>query len=476
MQTETLYQDVARRITSMIDDGTLRAGERIPSVRKLHHNWQVSIATVLEAYRLLESRGVVEARPQSGYYVKSSGRAELPEPVSAPSSRRPQPVEVSSLALRLNAAAQEKNVVRLGAAVPDARLLPLRTLNRLASEISRKHPEDVHAYAIPPGAESLRREIARRMVEAGCALGPDEIVITTGAQEAVYLSLRALTEPGDTVAVESPTFFGLLETLEALHLKALELRTDPRNGIDLDDLRQALEKGRVKACALVTSFSNPLGSAMDEAKKRKLAKLLAEFDVPLVEDDVYGELPFEGRRPRAVKSYDTSGRVLYCGSFSKTLSPGLRVGWVSAGRHSARVMQLKLVTSVASATLPQLTVAAFLHSGGYERHLKKLRQAYRENVESMSWAVSRHFPSGTKLSRPTGGHVLWVELADGVSSLDLYREACQRGVSIAPGSLFSPDPERYRHCFRLNCGIPWSPEVDRAVETLGKIVAKYAAT
>jgi DNA-binding transcriptional MocR family regulator len=350
-------------------------------------------------------------------------------------------------------------------------LLPLAALNRLTGQILRQHQIMAHDYDVPPGCEPLRHEMARRLMDAGCSVTPDQIVTTNGTFEAVFLSLRAVTQPGDTVAIESPTYYGLLEALEILHLKALELPTHPREGISLLHLEAVLQKKQIAACALVSNFSNPLGTCMSDAKKQQLVELLAQYETPLIEDDVYGDLHFLGTRPKALKAFDRHGLVLYCASCSKTLSPGLRVGWVVAGRYQAKVEQLKWVINQTTAIAPQLTIAAFLANGGYDRHLRQLRRAYQSQILRMTQAICDYFPAETRVTRPQGGHVLWLELPEEFDSLLLYETALQHHISIAPGVIFSPSGG-YNNCFRLNAGLPWSDQIDRAMQTLGGLIRR----
>jgi DNA-binding transcriptional MocR family regulator len=467
-QDKNLYEQVADRIQRLIAEGTLQTGDRLPSVRKLHEQWSVSVSTVLEAYRLLEDRGLIAARPQSGYYVKQSLLKAPSEPQQSAPSPKAHHVD-NSLGFRVICSIRDSQTIKLGAAVPSMELLPLAALNRLTGQVLRQHQKVAHAYDVPPGCEALRHEVARRLMDAGCSVTPDEIVTTNGTFESVFLSLRATTQPGDTVAIESPTYYGLLEALEILHLKALELPTHPREGLSLLHLETMLQKRRIAACAIVSNFSNPLGTCMSDQKKKELVELLARYEVPLIEDDIYGDLYFEGTRPKALKTFDREGLVLYCSSCSKTLSPGLRVGWSVAGRYQAKVEQLKWVINQTTATAPQLTVAAFLSNGGYDRHLRQLRRAYQSQTLRMTQAICDYFPSETRVTHPKGGHVLWVELPAEFDSLKLYETALQHQISIAPGIIFSPSGG-YNNCFRLNCGMPWSDEIDRAMQILGELI------
>jgi len=469
---KNLYEQVADRIHSLIKEGTLQPGDRLPSVRKLKAQLSVSVSTVMEAYRLLEDRGLICARPQSGYYVKLA-IARPPEPAQSAPPTQASVVD-TSLAFRFSHAVFDAaDLIQLGAAIPAVEMMPTATLNRLMGQVLRQNPEFAHRYHLPPGCEPLRHEIARLMMSAGCSIAPDAITITNGTMEAFYLALKAVTQPGDTVALESPTYYGFLETLEELHLKALELPTHPREGLSLEALESVLKSQAIAACALVSNFSNPLGSCMSSLKKKQLAELLAQYEVPLVEDDIYGELYYEGDRPKTVKAFDRNGLVLYCSSFSKTLSAGLRVGWCAAGRYQARFEQVKWLLNHSTPPANQLAIAAFLANGGYERHLRQLRRTYQDQTARMLQAICEYFPPETRVTRPEGGHILWLEIP-GCDALQLYEEALSYGIGIAPGPIFSPS-RGYGHCFRLNSGILWNSKVDQALQTLGHLIKRQLA-
>jgi len=466
----SLYLQLADALAGQIEAGTYGAGDRIPSLRKLRDQFGVSLTTVLEACRVLEDRGLVQARAQSGHYVRPRTQNRRSEPGESVSSSEAQHVD-ASLALRLNLGIGNPQEPTLGAAVQGPELMAVAALNRLTGHVLRHQPAACHSYDAPPGSAVLRRAIAQRGGDAGYVVTADDIVITSGAKEAVYLSIKAVTRAGDTVAVESPTYYALLEVLGSLGLRALEISSHPRHGINLDELERALESQPVAAVALVSNFSNPTGSRMTDAAKRRLVDILDRHDVPLVEDDVYGELAFEGPRPAAVKAFDRRGLILYCSSYSKTVSPGLRVGWCIPGRYQNEVELLKLVVNQATAVAPQLALAAFLDSGGCDRHIRRVRRMYRDQMASVVDAVERFFPDATRLTRPQGGHVLWVQLPDGVDAMDLYDAAYDVGIRIAPGPMFSASGG-YRNFIRLNTGFPWNETTERQIETLGRLVAE----
>lgn len=467
-RSEPLYVQLADTVAGHIAEGLYPPGTRIPSVRRLRDQHGVSATTAVDAYRLLEARGLVRSRPRSGYYVERTARSELLEPGAPAASMRPRRVD-AALSLRLNLGIGNPQRPTLGAAVQGPELMAIPTLNRLVSQALRLQPMVCHSYDAPPGSPVLRRAVAQHGLDAGYAVSPDDIVVTSGAKEAVYLSIRAVTRPGDTVAIESPAYYALLEVLASLQLRVIEVPAHPRRGIDLDVLGEVLAGQPIAAVAIVSNFSNPSGSCMADDDKRALVELLDRYDTPLVEDDVYGDLVFDGPRPKAVKAYDTRGSVLYCGSFSKTVSPGMRVGWAIPGRYQDTFEHLKLVVNQASATAPQVAMAAFVDSGGFDRHLRRVRRLYAAQMGQMIDAVERSFPDETRHTDPRGGHVLWVQVP-GLDSLALYDRAAERGIHIAPGPLFSASGG-FRDHLRLNTGFPWTDQLDDQVATLGALAA-----
>lgn len=472
---DTLYEQVALRISELIEHGTLRPGERVPSVRQCSRQQNVSIATVTQAYRLLEDRGLLQARPQSGYYVRPQRWVAPPEPgISKPPPRAVE-VQVSDLVLEVVRAGRDPKLVRLGATLPSPELFPIQALHRTLAAVGRRSPLEANSYDAPPGNLALRVQVARRAMETGCTLAPDDIVTTVGVTEALNLCLRAVAKPADVIAIESPSFFGILQIIQSLGMKVCEIPTYPRDGICLDELAARLKTCRIKACVFTPNFSNPLGNRMPDDKKKKLVRMLAEHEVPLIEDDIYGNLAFDETRPKVCKAYDTDGWVMLCDSFTKTLCPGYRVGWVAPGRFKARVEFLKFVNTSASPSLPQMAIAEFLQNGGYDHHLRKIRRFYADQMQRMSQAITRYFPPGTRLTRPTGGMCLWVELPAHIEAMKVYQRALAAGISIAPGPLFSAK-RKFENFVRINCGNPWSDKIENAVRDLGRIIVQVGET
>jgi DNA-binding transcriptional MocR family regulator len=471
MQTITLYEKIAEQIIYQIEQGILKPGERILSIRQASLKHKVSISTILHAYLLLENKGIIESRPQSGYYVRLQINALLAEPTLSSPRAISTEVDVSQLVFEVLNAIKRPGIIPLGSPFPGPELFPHQQLNKYIYSIGR-HLAPWHAVGdLPPGNQELRRQIARRYLQKGYILSPADIVITAGATEALNLCLQAVTKPGDTIIIESPVFYAVLHAIERLGLKALEIPTHPRQGIDLSALANALKNQQIAACIIMPNFQNPLGSLMPEENKRALIKLLACHEVPLIEDDVYQELYFGDTAPVPAKIYDSKGLVLHCSSFSKTLAPGYRIGWAIPGRFQNRVEQLKLMHTLALPPLPQMAIAEYLAHGAYDRHLRKLRRLFALQMQQMLQTIAESFPLGTKLTRPEGGYVLWVELPAQVKALKLYQLALQHNISIAPGPIFSAQ-QNYQNFIRLNYGHTWTADYAQAIKTLGRLAAR----
>jgi DNA-binding transcriptional MocR family regulator len=465
-----LYERVGGEIAALIDAGTYRVGDRLPSIRQLSSKLSVSINTVMQAYAVLEDRRVIQARPQSGYYVSP----RVPEISAAPLSGRqhivPTGVTCSDLCQQVIRNMANRELLPLGSAVPSPQHLPVAKLNRIMAAALLRFGDQGVSYMMPPGSERLRTQIAKRSLLAGFSVRPDQVLITSGCVEAVQLALRATCRAGDTIAVESPFYFNFLQLIAEMGLKALEIPSTPREGISIEALGYAMENNRISACLMIPNFSNPLGSLMPDERKRELVQLLEGHDIPLIEDDIYGDLSFGAERPLAAKSFDRKGLVIYCSSFSKTLAPGYRVGWAVGGRFQPELERLKMMSNLATSSPPQLALAEFLATGGYDHHLRAIRRVYARNISLMADAVARCFPPGTRMTLPTGSFMLWVELPEGSDSVRLYHRALEHGIAITPGSIYSLGA-KYRNCIRLSSAV-WDERTQRGVETLGRLAGE----
>jgi DNA-binding transcriptional MocR family regulator len=468
----TRYQEIARRYAAAIEAGTLAPGDRFPSVRRLAAEEGASVSTVLAAIAELEALGLIEARPRSGHFVRLRTRPPPPRSTVVPARAPAAPVAVAELVARVYRSAADPRAVNLAHATPEPELLPVRALGRVLAAAARG-PEGIRGE-VPPGLPALRQAIARRSLSWGCDLSADDLVITGGVTEAIHLCLLAVARPGDAVALESPGYYGTLQTLEALGMRVVEIPSHAETGMDLDELERRIDRQPVRAVLAVPSFSNPLGSCMPDDARARLAGIVARRGLPLIEDDVFGELAFGPVRPRPVKAFDRDGSVMLCGSFSKTLAPGWRLGFVAPGRWRERVELLKYSLNVATTTTVQRAVARYLRGGTYDRHLRELREQLARITDRTAATIADAFPPGTRVSHPRGGCFLWVELPEGVQALELHARALDAGVSIAPGPIFSP-AQRHRSCIRIACASPWSERIEAAIRLVGRLATRMAA-
>lgn len=467
------YAQLAATLGERIEQGLYRPGDRLPSVRALSEEHGVSISTVQQAYRVLEDDGLVEPRPKSGYFVPE--RRELP-PMPAMTRPAQRPVDVSQWdqVLEQVRRAPGGDFVQLGRGTPDIASPSLKPLQRAMVHAARRTDLQSLGYEGIQGSLPLREQIARLMLDSGCQVPPSEIVITTGCQEALAITLRAICEPGDIIAIDSPSFHGAMQALKAYGLKALEIPTDPTNGISLEALELAMEQWPVKLILLTPNCNNPLGYIMPDARKRALLTLAARYDVPILEDDVYGELAYAFPRPRSIKSFDNDDRVLLASSFSKTVAPGLRTGWVVPGRYLDRILHFKYIASGTCAPQPQMALAEFVGGGHYEPHIRRMRAQYQRHRDLMTEWVGRYFPEGARVTRPRGGFMLWVEFDPQFDSVRLNHELRRDNVQVAAGNIFSASG-KYRNCIRMNYSNRDLPLIEAAVRKVGACAGRLTA-
>jgi DNA-binding transcriptional MocR family regulator len=470
-----LYRQVIDLIKQNIATGALHPGDRLPSLRRMSQQIGVSIPTVRQAYIELERQRRVKSRPQSGFYVRSLQANELVRPSPRFTARnKPLPITCRTLMDRVYDGLYTPGIVPLGIANPCMAHPAAKALHRTMKRVMSRVEDHGIGYAPTLGEPRLRQQIAFRYLDTvGNTVDPNEICITNGGQEALLLALRATAKRGDVIAVESPGYHGMLELIDSLGMLAIEVETCPEEGIMLEALEKTLQAHPVKACMFATTLSNPLGVSMSEHHRANLVALLERRDVILIEDDVYGDLLFDGHRPKPAEFYAQKGNVLTCGSFSKTAAPGYRIGWLYAGKYTAKIERLKRAYSCSSGLLQQLTLTEFLATGDYDRHLKALRPVLQRNAERMRALVAEHFPPNTRTSLPVGGSVLWLELARNIDSEVLFDNAIDAGISIAPGLIFAPC-RRYRNFIRLSFGHPWTREIEQAIALLGAQVHTLA--
>jgi len=477
MSKELKYKQVANRILKLVRTGTLRPGERIPSVRKMSDQIDVSLMTVLQGYQILETKGIIESRPRSGYFVRPDHLWNLNRTVhfreakTVPLKLKPSKTCVSGTVDSLFDETGRPGVLSLGCGISDPEYFPSEELSLHMARAVRSHPLEINHYSVAPGDFDLRLQISKKLMDAGCTLDPDDIVITSGTTPGIILCLRTIAKPGDLVAVESPGYFGFYRALEYLGLRAVEVPTNPQTGLCLDFFEELLKsKNKIKALLLCANASNPTGATIPDENKKKLVELADRSLVPIIEDDTYGEISFKSKREKSLKAF-SSDNVLQVGGFSKILAPGYRIGWAIGGRYHEDLVKYHRMAYISTALPSQKTIASFLAEGGMNRHLRRLRQAYSENIALFQREIVECFPEQTQISNPTGGHFLWIQMPNGFDSVELSRMTMEHGISICPGVVFSSQ-RHYKNYFRLNCALPWSKQIENAIHKIGELSSK----
>jgi DNA-binding transcriptional MocR family regulator len=464
-----LYTQLVGRFENQIKQNLLKCGDKLPSVRALSQEQGISISTAYKAYVELENMGMIEARPKSGYYVKFSTSRYTKSPEMMPPIKKIEQVSVVEMIAMVYRNMGGDSVLSLSRSSPAIGLIPMAKLNKSMMEAIRKSPNGNINYESLQGNIDMRKQIAKNAFNWGGQISEDDIVTTQGCMEALVFCLRAVTKPGDTVAIESPTYFGIFTIMMSLNLNVLEIPGDARTGLDIAYLEQAMEKVTVNACLFVTNFSNPIGSCMPDERKQQLVKLLAKKQIPLIEDDIYGEIYFGKSRPRTCKSYDTEGMVMLCSSVSKSLAPGYRVGWCIPGKFKEQILSLKLMHTISSATPTQAAIAHFFETGRYDLHMRNLRRALYTQCLHYMQGIAQYFPPDTKISQPQGGYALWIELDKSINAFELYQAAMAQNISVAPGQIFSTDA-RFTNFIRISFGRPYDEVLENSFKVLGELI------
>ena len=465
-----LYLQIAEQLAQLIRNGTLARGEKLPSVRVLARQHGVAQTTVVQAYHWLEDARLITARPRSGFFV-AARPVSLPEPSTPRPMRRPREVSVDWLGQRILGRNQPVDIISYSSGTPGPELFNPDRVRRAVVRAAQRHRNLLCTYPGSSGHEDARRALARYAVSLGCSLDPENIVITGGCMDSIALCLRAVTQPGDVVALESPTHFSFLEVLQGLHLKALEIPTHPRHGLSLDALQLALDTQPVKAVMVVPTLSNPLGSCMPQAERKRLVQMAARHDMAVIEDAIYNDLVEVDEMRRTVKSYDTTGHVMLCDSFSKTLAPGLRLGWLEAGRWAEKLRAIKDLQAGGQSAVLELALADLITQAGHAAAMRQLRTAVAARMDEVRHVIAAHFPQGTRVSDPPGGLLLWLELPRALDSVQLHEACLAQQILIAPGTVFSASG-RFRNCLRIGVGGDWTPAHLGALRTVGDMACQ----
>lgn len=467
MTKEILYVKIAKILEDQILSETLRIGDKLPSIRSVQKIYDVSLNTVKLAFLELESKSLIESRPKSGYYVSKTSQRKC----ALPSVSKPETCQNESdpedLISKVFDTLHYKDIRQFSLGVPDPSFLPIAKLNKGVIKTIRNLEGSGTAYEPLEGSLNLRRNIAKWSLVLEGKITEDDLITTSGAMNAIFNCLMAVTKRGDTLAIESPVYFGIIQIAKAMGLNVIELPTHPVTGVDIEALKKVIHK--INACCFISNFSNPLGSLMPEETKKELVQLLTYHNIPLIEDDLYGNLYFGTSRPKPCKAFDEAGIVMWCGSVSKTLAPGYRVGWVAPGKYKEKILRQKLIQTISTPPLYQEVIADFLENGRYDHHLRGFRQKLHTNCLKYQRAVEEYFPENTKISQPQGGFVLWLELDNRIDTAQLYDVAVKQNISFAPGRMFTQH-DQFNNCMRLNFALKWDEGLENDLKRLGTIV------
>jgi len=467
MAREVLYQKIANTIQEQIFSETVKIGDKLPSIRAFQKLHNVSMNTIKQAFLELESKSLIESRPKSGFYVSKTSNRKLLIPSMNKLKLSEQKTTSEDLITKVFDSLSDKGITRFSIGVPDPGLLPIAKLNKGLAKVVRNLAESGTSYEPVQGSANLRRNLAKWAIVLEGKLTEDDFVTTSGAMNAIFNCLMAVTKRGDTIAIESPVYFGIIQIAQNMGLNIIELPTHPTTGIDLEALKKVIDK--VDVCCFMSNFSNPLGSLMPDENKQELVKMLTHHNIPLIEDDLYGNLFFGTVRPKPCKYYDEAGIVMWIGSVSKTLAPGYRVGWVAPGKFKDKIIRQKMAQTVCMPSLYQEVIADFLEHGRYDHHLRNLRSTLYTNSLHFQRTIEDNFPENTKISQPQGGSFLWLELDKSIDTAVLYDTAIQQKIGFAPGRIFTQH-DQYHNCMRLNFGLEWKEKVEFDLKRLGQLV------
>ena len=467
MAKEVLYLKIANIIEEQIFSETLKIGDKLPSIRALQKLHDVSLNTIKQAFLELESKSLIESRPKSGFYISKTSNRKLAIPSMNKLKLSENQAAPEDLITKVFDTLKDKSISRFSLGVPDESLLPIAKLNKGILKAARNWAESGTSYEPVQGNADLRRNIAKWSLILDGKLSEDDFVITSGAMNAIYNCLMAVAKRGDTIAIESPVYFGIIQVAQTLGLNIIELPTHPVTGVDLEALKKVIHK--IDVCCFMSNFSNPLGSLMPDESKIELVKMLTHHNIPLIEDDLYGNLFFGRSRPKPCKYYDEAGIVMWCGSVSKTLAPGFRVGWVAPGKFKDQIIREKLVQTICQPSLYQEVIADFLEHGRYDHHLRNFRNTLYTNSLHFQRTIEDCFPENTKISQPQGGSFLWLELDTRIDTAVLFDTAVKQKIGFAPGRVFTQH-DQYNNCMRLNFAVEWNEKTEFDLKRLGQLI------
>lgn len=471
------YEQLAAELADEIKQGKWQQGDKLPSIRMLAAEYKLAKISIQHALHKLEKQGLIYAKPKAGFFVSAkSGNEEIQHKVTT--AKAPKPVNMPDIFLDIMEHSAAFDIVpQYGFEQKTS-----TAINYLSRCLTRAQRQQIHSksvyYSSPAGLKELREQIALHYARRGLTVSADDICITSGCQNSLYLSLQTTIKAGDTVAVESPAFYGILQLLQQLQCKVIEIPSSPTQGLGINLLTDAANKWQINACIVTPNFATPTGAKMPIENKQKLIALAQQYNFQIIEDDVYGDLGFSNTS-QPLKALDITSenneRVVLCGSFSKALSRDLRLGWVITNKHHKAITKAKLVQQLATSQTVQQAMYYYLSDGYFERHLNHYRRVLQNQKEQLLAALNQYWQFNFKYTVPDGGIALWVELPAHIDSLALYHQAIEHQIVITPGNLFT-NSGAYSNYIRLSFAHEIKNERLVALKVLAKLITKQLKT
>ncbi|WP_086482023.1 PLP-dependent aminotransferase family protein [Oceanospirillum sanctuarii] len=488
--TKFRYLSLADQFIRQLREGRYSADEKLPSIRQISQDLNVSKGTAIRCYEYLEDHGWVEAREKSGFFpgrkaleqltASSAQHAHQPS-AEALAAISPKRLDNKSLGLEIVRSAGRTDQIPLGTANPCVSFPGVKRLYQLLKkEVGKEElaltDGFISHYQTPPGAEKLRKQLSQLLLKRDLHCTPDQIITTNGAQAAVSLALQATSQEGDIVLIESPCFYGILQCLEAFDRKVVEIPQATSGGPNLDLVAAALDKWPVKAIIVQPTLNNPTGKSMSQENRQRLIDLANQHDIAIIEDDIFADLDYRGSAPSPLKAIDTQDRVLYCSSISKTVTPKLRLGWLVAGRWHERCQHLQFVSKMGLPAHTQNALGSWLEAGLMQRHLRLIRRRYQQRQQLFQQAMQAYWPEGIEYEVAEGGFLAWIKFPKQCDAMTLYQQAQQEKINITPGPLFG-SAKANRHFIRINFGLYQDqPEYRQAMQRLGELIRQAMAS
>jgi DNA-binding transcriptional MocR family regulator len=468
--SDYLYHDLEMSLRKKILQGSYPPASKLPSIRQMCLQVNVSKTTVLSAYTRLEAQGLIEARDRSGYYVRSAINLQNSHRTSLKQPNTSQPIMTPVLISRTQVFL---DIMHRGAVfdlISPGQDVPANTQLRrcLSKGMRQQNSSQQLNYDQPRGNRELINQICNNTNLGAGSMQPEDVIISNGCQHALLLAIIATTEPNDIIAIESPAFYGALQLIEVLGRKVLEISSSTDSGLNLETLAQAAANWDIRAIIVSPAFSTPTGACMPEQNKITLLAIAAQHMFTIIEDDIYASLYFRFEKPRSIYSYDTQGLVILCSSLSKSVSRDLRIGWIASKKYSQKILALKIATVMASSASQQQGLSYYIKEGHLDRHLKQRRQLLESQKNQLLTLIQQHMSHAISVSQPHGGLVLWLELGNDIDTMALYKKAREQGITITPGSLFSAQ-NTYQSYLRVSFSQPWSEERRAAFKLLAKL-------